>query len=111
MKTWVRGATHCAEYATEGGTLDEEKADECRRCWAGIGNWANEENFARGVECLNKYEPMYMEMCGEKLEAYKADPTHENELEADHCWEECNLRRIADKCVQVTISILHSNIH
>ena len=30
MKTWVRGATHCAEYATEDGTLDEEKADECR---------------------------------------------------------------------------------
>ena len=61
-----------------------------------------EENYARGVECLNTYEPDYMEMCGEELGAYAADPTHENELAADECWEECNLRRIADKCVAST---------
>ena len=56
LQEWVRGATHCAEYATDENGLDEEKADECRRCHAGVGNWATEEGMARGVECLNTYE-------------------------------------------------------
>merc|ERR1712048_1242166 len=63
LKVWVQGAAHCAEYATTGGEMDTAAADECRRCYAKIGDWATEEGQAKGTECLATYEPNFAEMC------------------------------------------------
>merc|ERR1719195_320561 len=50
LKTWVQGAAHCAEFATEGAEIDLDKANECRRCYAKIGDWGTEAGFAQGQE-------------------------------------------------------------
>ena len=50
--------------------MDTAAADECRRCYAKIGDWATEEGQAQGTECLATYEPNFAEMCGEKMQAF-----------------------------------------
>ena len=50
--------------------MDTAAADECRRCYARIGDWATEEGQAQGTECLATYEPNFAEMCGEKMQAF-----------------------------------------
>merc|ERR1719394_977066 len=77
LKVWVQGAAHCAEYATTGGEMDTAAADECRRCYAKIGDWATEEGQAQGTECLATYEPNFAEMCGEKMQAFAENPSIE----------------------------------
>ena len=73
LKTWVQGAAHCAEFATEGAEIDLNKANECRRCYAKIGDWGTEAGFAQGQECLNTYEPSFTELCGEKMTAFQVE--------------------------------------
>ena len=73
LKTWVQGAAHCAEFATEGAEIDLDKANECRRCYAKIGDWGTEAGFAQGQECLNTYEPSFTELCGEKMTAFQVE--------------------------------------
>ena len=37
---WTNAAAHCAEFATKDSVIITEKAEECMRCWAGVGDWA-----------------------------------------------------------------------
>ena len=69
----MQGAAHCAEFATEGAEIDLDKANECRRCYAKIGDWGTEAGFAQGQECLNTYEPSFTELCGEKMTAFQVE--------------------------------------
>ena len=69
----MQGAAHCAEFATEGAEIDLNKANECRRCYAKIGDWGTEAGFAQGQECLNTYEPSFTELCGEKMTAFQVE--------------------------------------
>jgi len=82
--------------------MDTAAADECRRCYAKIGDWATEEGQAQGTECLATYEPNFAEMCGEKMQAFAENPSIELRDMVDECWEECNMRRIAEKCLETT---------
>ena len=69
----MQGAAHCAEFATDGAEIDLNKANECRRCYAKIGDWGTEAGFAQGQECLNTYEPSFTELCGEKMTAFQVE--------------------------------------
>ena len=51
LRIWVNGAAHCAEYATTDNEIDMEKANECRRCWAQVGDWATDAGYEKGNEC------------------------------------------------------------
>ena len=64
LRTWVYASAHCAEYATVNFVMAPSDANECRRCWAKVGDWATEHGQTVGNECLNKYEPEFRQTCG-----------------------------------------------
>ena len=100
----MKGAQHCAEFATSNNVIDTEKANECRRCWAKIGDWATEEGYTKGNECLDTYEPTFREACGEKMDAWRETGFGDAQLatEVDGCWEDTYLKTMAEKCLEST---------
>ena len=100
----MNGAAHCAEYATTDNEIDMAKANECRRCWAQVGDWATDAGYEKGNECLDTYEPSFREPCGPKMDAWKEGGYTDTNLqgEVDTCWEEVYLRTMAEKCAEST---------
>ena len=91
---WTKAAAHCAEFATEDGVIITEKAEECMRCWAGVGDWATPEGYSRGNACLDKYEPAFRDKCGAGMTAWQEAGYNSMAIrdEVDTCWEEVHLR-------------------
>merc|ERR1719360_398276 len=81
-----------------------EKANECRRCWAQVGDWATDAGWDKGNECLDTYEPSFREACGPKMDAWKEGGYTDTNIqgEVDTCWEEIYLRTMAEKCAEST---------
>jgi len=102
LRTWVHAAAHCANAATTDGEMDHARANECRRCWAKVGDWTTEAGNAAGNECLDEYEPEFRDMCGEIMDTFAAEPTDDNGVAVDECWNQCYMRSIAGKCVEAT---------
>jgi len=104
LRIWVNGAAHCAEYATTDNEIDMEKANECRRCWAQVGDWATDAGYEKGNECLDTYEPSFREACGEKMDAWKEGGYTDRNIqtEVDECWEDVYLRTMSEKCAEST---------
>merc|ERR1719384_2736714 len=81
-----------------------EKANECRRCWAQVGDWATDAGYEKGNECLDTYEPSFREACGEKMDAWKEGGYTDRNIQTEvyECWEDVYLRTMSEKCAEST---------
>jgi len=103
LHIWVAVQEHCAEASFTDGSIDMEKALECKKCHASVGDWFTDEGSVRGKECLEKYEPQTVEMCGALFQEWK-DNGYDTSISAkwDECWQDTYIRDIAAKCLEVT---------
>lgn len=92
FKIWTNAAAHCAEFATSNSdqVLLTGMADECMRCWAGIGEWATPKGYDRGNDCLDRFEPLFRDTCGAGMAAWQELGYNNTAIrdQVDTCWEE-----------------------
>ena len=92
FKIWTNAAAHCAQFATSNSdqVLLTGMADECMRCWAGIGDWATPKGYDRGNVCLDRFEPNFRDTCGEGMAAWQESGYNSTAIrdQVDTCWEE-----------------------
>jgi len=103
IKTWATVQAHCAEASFTDGSIDTEKALECKKCQAAVGDWNTEGGLQRGKECLEKFEPQTLEVCGDLFQefedsGYDASST----VKVIECWQNTYMRDIAGKCLEAT---------
>ena len=106
---WTNAAAHCAEFATKDGVIITEKAEECMRCWAGVGDWATPDGYARGNACLDSYEPAFRDKCGAGMAAWQQAGYTSVTIrdEVDTCWEEVHLRYKLNNSVPCPLYIVN----
>jgi len=103
MNIWSTTMAHCTEVGENGGKLDEKKIEECKKCHSGVGNWFSDEGLARGMKCLDEFEPKAIEACGEMMKSLPENNFDQNLAnEVIACWENVHIKSIGEKCLKAT---------
>merc|ERR1711953_60640 len=71
LQQWATVQAHCAEASYTEGSIDSERALECKKCQAGVGDWNTPDGFKRGKACLETWEPKTLEVCGDLFQEYE----------------------------------------
>merc|ERR1712042_115363 len=103
VQTWATIQAHCAEASLTDGSIDPEKALECKKCFATVGDWNTEGGFQRGKGCLEIFEPQTLEVCADLFQGFE-DSGYDasNGLKVIECWQNTYMRSIAGKCMEAT---------
>jgi len=103
MAVWGTTIAHCRENSGDGEKVDKKKFKACKKCFSGVGDWLNVDGLARGMACLEKFEPKTIESCGEmmnKLSDVDFDQSEVNKVLV--CWENVHHKSIGEKCLKAT---------
>jgi len=103
LQQWATVQAHCAEASYTEGSIDSERALECKKCQAGVGDWNTPDGFERGKACLETWEPKTLEVCGDLFQEYEDSGFDVSyTVKMVECWENTYRRDIASKCLEAT---------
>lgn len=103
LQQWATVQAHCAEASYTEGSIDSERALECKKCQAGVGDWNTPDGFKRGKACLETWEPKTLEVCGDLFQEYEDSGFDVSyTVKMVECWENTYRRDIASKCLEAT---------
>lgn len=103
MAIWGTTMAHCRENSGDGQKVDKKKFKDCKKCFSGVGDWLNTDGLARGMACLEKFEPKTIESCGEMMNKLSEVDFAQSEVnKVLVCWENVHHKSIGEKCLKAT---------